>query len=306
MSGFFRLPNDLPKPVWRYPTSYLAFHMYATQVSSISNFHLSVGPPAAAPACFLSILNILCSAWTSKQQNQIIILEFHFIINTWWAAFWVQGMFKNDFLGLTFGSFILNGEAITPKIPGYYVVEQIYGIQTKRGKWMDLGILLGMTFMYRLLFLICIKLNEDFQPLVHSYMMRYRTKSTSSKKIKHKKYSDLCQAGGVLIPATSSPSLSPFLHSSHASKNWHKSGKGSRCRIVLWQSLPIIFTQFTHLFYFIGKSHWSKFSLCQDQNFDFPTFQRNTKNNPIIWNCFILLWTIQKLEAYNIIDRNHI
>jgi hypothetical protein len=128
-------------------------------------------------------------------------------------------MFKNDFLGLTFGSFILNGEAITPKIPGYYVVEQIYGIQTKRGKWMDLGILLGMTFMYRLLFLICIKLNEDFQPLVHSYMMRYRTKSTSSKKIKHKKYSDLCQAGGVLIPATSSPSLSPFLHSSHASKN---------------------------------------------------------------------------------------
>jgi hypothetical protein len=27
-------------------------------------------------------LNILFSAWTSKQQNQIIILEFHFIINT--------------------------------------------------------------------------------------------------------------------------------------------------------------------------------------------------------------------------------
>ncbi|CAM6018489.1 unnamed protein product [Sphagnum balticum] len=159
MSGFFRLPNDLPKPVWRYPTSYLAFHMYA-----------------------------------------------------------MQGMFKNDFLGLTFGSFILNGEAITPKIPGYYVVEQIYGIQTKRGKWMDLVILLGMIFMYRLLFLICIKLNEDFQPLVHSYMMQYRTKSTASKKIKHKKYSDLCQAGGVLIPATSSPSLSSFLHSSHASK----------------------------------------------------------------------------------------
>ncbi len=212
-------------------------------------------------------------------------------------------MFKNDFLGLTFGSFMLNGEAITPKIPGYYVVEQMYGIQTKRGKWMDLGILLGMIFMYRLLFFICIKLNEDFQPLVHSYMMRYRTKSISSKKIKQKKYSDLCQAGGVLIPATSSPSLSPFLHSSHASKNWHK---GSRCRIVLWQSLPIIFTQFTHLFYFIGKSHWSRFDLCPDRKFDFPTFQRNTQSNPIIWNCFIILWTSQKLEAYIIIDRNRI
>jgi hypothetical protein len=82
MSGFFRLPNDLPKPVWRYPTSYLAFHMYAMQVSSISNFHLSVGPPAAAPACFFCILNILCSAWTTKQQNERIILQFHFIIIT--------------------------------------------------------------------------------------------------------------------------------------------------------------------------------------------------------------------------------
>jgi hypothetical protein len=54
--------------------------MYAMQVSSISNFHLSVDPPAAAPACFFCILNILCSAWTSKQQNERIILQFHFII----------------------------------------------------------------------------------------------------------------------------------------------------------------------------------------------------------------------------------
>ncbi|CAL9095186.1 unnamed protein product [Musa textilis] len=29
--GFFRLPNDLPKLVWRYPMYYIAFHKYANQ-----------------------------------------------------------------------------------------------------------------------------------------------------------------------------------------------------------------------------------------------------------------------------------
>ncbi|KAG6547993.1 hypothetical protein Mapa_010427 [Marchantia paleacea] len=31
VAGFFRLPFDLPKPFWRYPMSYLSFHMYALQ-----------------------------------------------------------------------------------------------------------------------------------------------------------------------------------------------------------------------------------------------------------------------------------
>ncbi|KAF6170334.1 hypothetical protein GIB67_043024 [Kingdonia uniflora] len=29
--GFFRLPNDLPKPFWRYPMYYIAFHKYANE-----------------------------------------------------------------------------------------------------------------------------------------------------------------------------------------------------------------------------------------------------------------------------------
>ncbi|TYG46309.1 hypothetical protein ES288_D11G246800v1 [Gossypium darwinii] len=29
--GFFRLPNDLPDPVWRYPVYYIAFHTYTNQ-----------------------------------------------------------------------------------------------------------------------------------------------------------------------------------------------------------------------------------------------------------------------------------
>ncbi|MBA0803340.1 hypothetical protein Gohar_013566, partial [Gossypium harknessii] len=29
--GFFRLPNDLPDPIWRYPVYYIAFHTYTNQ-----------------------------------------------------------------------------------------------------------------------------------------------------------------------------------------------------------------------------------------------------------------------------------
>ncbi|KAI3906687.1 hypothetical protein MKW92_011485 [Papaver armeniacum] len=29
--GFLRLPNDLPKPFWRYPIYYIAFHRYANE-----------------------------------------------------------------------------------------------------------------------------------------------------------------------------------------------------------------------------------------------------------------------------------
>jgi hypothetical protein len=32
VAGFFRLPKDVPKPLWRYPLSYLGFDMYALQV----------------------------------------------------------------------------------------------------------------------------------------------------------------------------------------------------------------------------------------------------------------------------------
>lgn len=31
VGGFFRLPNDLPKPVWKYPLYEVAFHKYAYQ-----------------------------------------------------------------------------------------------------------------------------------------------------------------------------------------------------------------------------------------------------------------------------------
>ena len=32
VAGFFRLPNDLPKIIWRYPMSYMSFDYWALQV----------------------------------------------------------------------------------------------------------------------------------------------------------------------------------------------------------------------------------------------------------------------------------
>jgi len=34
-SGFFRLLSDLPKPVWRYPISYISYGAWAMQVISV-------------------------------------------------------------------------------------------------------------------------------------------------------------------------------------------------------------------------------------------------------------------------------
>ncbi|KAB2621572.1 ABC transporter G family member 11-like [Pyrus ussuriensis x Pyrus communis] len=34
VSGYFRLPNDIPKPIWRYPMSYISFHFWALQMWS--------------------------------------------------------------------------------------------------------------------------------------------------------------------------------------------------------------------------------------------------------------------------------
>ncbi|MED6161213.1 ATP-binding cassette sub- G member 1, partial [Stylosanthes scabra] len=31
VAGFFKLPNNIPKPFWRYPLHYVAFHTYAFQ-----------------------------------------------------------------------------------------------------------------------------------------------------------------------------------------------------------------------------------------------------------------------------------
>ncbi|XP_064990450.1 ABC transporter G family member 1-like [Musa acuminata AAA Group] len=102
--GFFRLPGDLPKPVWKYPMYYISFHKYAN-----------------------------------------------------------QGYYKNEFAGLTFPSNQAGGAAT---ITGEEVVKDYWQMEVGYSKWVDLAILFAMVIIYRLLFLVVVKMTEKVKPLL--------------------------------------------------------------------------------------------------------------------------------------------
>jgi hypothetical protein len=114
--GFFRLPNDLPQPFWKYPMYYIAFHKYA-----------------------------------------------------------YQGMFKNEFEGLTFPS----NQAGGPRtIPGEQILRDRWQVEMGVSKWVDLAILLGMVVLYRILFLVIIKTTEKIKPIITA-IVSVRPKQTT-------------------------------------------------------------------------------------------------------------------------------
>ncbi|CAN6575749.1 unnamed protein product [Malus baccata var. baccata] len=112
VSGYFRLPNDIPKPVWRYPMSYISFHFWA-----------------------------------------------------------LQGQYQNDLSGLLFDN---DTPDHLPKIPGEYILENVFQINTARSKWIDLSVILSMIVVYRIIFFIMIKVSEDVTPWIRGYMARRR------------------------------------------------------------------------------------------------------------------------------------
>ncbi len=85
-----------------------------------------------------------------------------------------QGMYQNDFLGVTFDNFVLNGKPTGPPITGEYVVKQVYEIDTKRSRWEDLAVVLGMVIGYRLIFFLTIKFTEDVGPILRVLLTRLR------------------------------------------------------------------------------------------------------------------------------------
>jgi len=110
LSGFFKLPNDIPKPVWKYPLHYVAFHTYAN-----------------------------------------------------------QGMFKNEYKGLRFNTDHQVGSGGSHGyISGEEVLRNTWQVDTSYSKWVDLAILIGMIVVYRVLFLVIIKIKEKMKPLVVS------------------------------------------------------------------------------------------------------------------------------------------
>lgn len=81
----------------------------------------------------------------------------------------LQGQYKNDLKGLLFDT-----ESGFGKIPGEYILQHIFQIDVKRSKWVDLGILLSMIVIYRIVFFFMIKINEDVTPWIRGYIARRR------------------------------------------------------------------------------------------------------------------------------------
>ncbi|XP_058096883.1 ABC transporter G family member 1-like [Magnolia sinica] len=106
--GFFRLPDDLPKPFWKYPMYYIAFHKYA-----------------------------------------------------------FQGFYKNEFIGLTFPN---NQAGGLPTISGDEILRSTWQVEMGYSKWVDLGILIGMVILYRVMFLGIIKMAEKVKPMIRALL----------------------------------------------------------------------------------------------------------------------------------------
>ncbi|KAA3458282.1 ABC transporter G family member 11 [Gossypium australe] len=127
VSGYFRLPNDIPKPVWRYPMSYISFHFWALQgIDAIGSLRTLV--------------------------------------------FIFQGQYQNDLKGLLFK----NQSPELPQIPGEYILENVFQINVRRSKWIDLSVIFSMIIIYRIIFFLMIKISEDVTPWIRGLIARRR------------------------------------------------------------------------------------------------------------------------------------
>lgn len=81
-----------------------------------------------------------------------------------------QGQYQNDLLGLSFD----NQSPILPKLPGDYILKVVFQIDLNRSKWVNLSVLFSMIVIYRLIFIITIKINEDVTPWIRGYIARRR------------------------------------------------------------------------------------------------------------------------------------
>ncbi|CAN6588994.1 unnamed protein product [Malus baccata var. baccata] len=204
VSGYFRLPNDIPKPVWRYPMSYISFHFWALQVKN-TTFVRFLGRRAndATPTTLILSPNLIITTWSIKSPpsealslptsilrydeqtpfngfSYRVVDAFVFDINlplnfqdimlssNNFAQRAQQGQYQNDLSGLLFD----NQTPDLPKIPGEYILENVFQINTARSKWIDLSVILSMIVVYRIIFFIMIKFSEDVTPWIRGYMAR--------------------------------------------------------------------------------------------------------------------------------------
>ncbi|KAA8536435.1 hypothetical protein F0562_028913 [Nyssa sinensis] len=78
-----------------------------------------------------------------------------------------QGLYKNEFEGLTFPTNQLEG---SPTIDGDQILRDTWQVEMGYSKWIDLAILFGMVVLYRLFFFSIIKIIEKVKPRIKDLM----------------------------------------------------------------------------------------------------------------------------------------
>ncbi|XP_004293165.1 PREDICTED: ABC transporter G family member 13-like isoform X2 [Fragaria vesca subsp. vesca] len=138
-AGFFRFLPDLPKPVWRYPVSYLNY-----------------------------------------------------------AAWALQGEFKNGLIGREFDSRTPNG----PKLKGEDILTTLLGIQPDQSKWWDFAAVIAIVVSFRFTFFIILKIKERASPLFRACYAK--------QTIKHLKKRPSFRKDGPLFPSKRHQPLHPL------------------------------------------------------------------------------------------------
>ncbi|KAF7803751.1 ABC transporter G family member 11-like [Senna tora] len=77
-----------------------------------------------------------------------------------------QGLFKNEFEGLTFSNNKVGAASI---MSGKEMLRNSWQIEVDHSKWVDLSILLGMVVLYRILFLVILKIIEKVKPIIAAF-----------------------------------------------------------------------------------------------------------------------------------------
>ncbi|KAI3712356.1 hypothetical protein L1987_70909 [Smallanthus sonchifolius] len=79
----------------------------------------------------------------------------------------LQGLYKNEFEGLKFPEY-LGGP---PTIDGGMILKGLLEVEMGYSKWVDLGILLGMVFVYRVILFCIIKTTERVKPIIIAFLL---------------------------------------------------------------------------------------------------------------------------------------
>ncbi|KVI10897.1 AAA+ ATPase domain-containing protein [Cynara cardunculus var. scolymus] len=108
--GFFRLPNDLPHPFWKYPLFYIGFHKYAYQGLFKNEFeggeyvYNNGGVPKTVDGEYILKATWQVEMGYSKWIDLVILFGMVVISRVWfWVIVKIVEKVKSDIRGLLFG-----------------------------------------------------------------------------------------------------------------------------------------------------------------------------------------------------------